>query len=218
MIILAITDIHGAYHVAESIMLKEQADVVILGGDLTNVGQVKEVEKAINRFRQHCKRILCIAGNMDLPTHDDWYLAEGMSINAHGMIVDDVGFFGVSGGPLSPLHTIYEIPESEIRLRADKGYAMVQQCRKKIFVPHPPPYGTKVDIIHAGYHVGSTAVREFIEDAKPDAVICGHIHEARGQDEIETTKIVNCGYGHHGYYAILTIDDEIKISNRQIPL
>jgi uncharacterized protein len=218
MKILAITDIHGAYNVAEKILQHEKADVVVLGGDLTNVGTVKEVESTIKKFREHCNRILCIAGNMDTEHHDDWYKAEGISINGKGIVIEGVGFFGVSGGPKSPLRTSYEITEEEILARSEAGYLMVKSCHRKIFVPHAPPYGTKLDIVHSGYHVGSTAVREFIELMKPDVVICGHIHEGRGYDTIEKTQIVNCGYGHHGYYAVINIEKDIHIYNKQFAL
>ena len=213
MKILALTDIHGSYATAEKIIQKESADVVILGGDLTNVGTVKEVENAVKKFLSTAKQLFCVAGNMDLPQHDDAFVQLGVSINARGVIIDDVGFFGVSAAPHSPLHTPYEISEQEIAERIEQGFVQVKQSRYKVFVPHAPPYGTKVDIVHAGFHVGSTAVREFIELHKPDIVICGHIHEARGQDTIEQTKIVNCGPTGKGYYAIIEIADNIIISN-----
>jgi Icc-related predicted phosphoesterase len=155
---------------------------------------------------------------MDLPQHDEWYSRAGISLNGNGVIVGDVGFFGVSGGPVSPLRTPYEITEDEILARSEAGFLMVKSCRRKVFVPHAPPYGTKLDIIHAGYHVGSTAVREFIEITQPDVAVCGHIHEARGQDAINHTKIVNCGHGHHGYYALINIGKDIHILNKQLAL
>ncbi|MFI5251545.1 MAG: metallophosphoesterase [Bacteroidota bacterium] len=218
MKILALTDIHGAYHIAEKILLHEKPDLLILGGDLTNAGTLKDVQGAVKELHNHCKKIFCVAGNMDLPHHDDWYTSEGISLNGTGMIIDDVGFFGVSAAPVSPLRTPYEITEEEILRRIETGYRMIQSCGRIILVSHPPPYGTKVDIVHAGYHVGSTAVREFIEEKKPDLVICGHIHEGRGYDTIEKTKIVNCGYGHNGYYALIDIGKDIQVNIRQFPL
>ncbi|MEK6571374.1 MAG: metallophosphoesterase [Bacteroidota bacterium] len=83
----------------------------------------------------------------------------------------------------------------------------------KVFVPHTPPLNTKVDKIFLGRHVGSTSVREFIEREQPDVVICGHIHEARGQDTIGRSKIVNCGSTSRGYFVVVEIGEEIKISN-----
>jgi Icc-related predicted phosphoesterase len=64
-----------------------------------------------------------------------------------------------------------------------------------------------------GTHVGSKSVRDFIEREQPDVVICGHIHEARGQDAIGRSKIVNCGPASKGYYAVIEIGEKILITN-----
>ncbi len=213
MKVLALTDIHGEYDLALTIIQKESADVVIIGGDLTTIGSVKEAEHALHQFRTSAMHVLCVAGNMDLPQHDDLFVKLGCSLNGRGTTIDGTGFFGVSAAPHSPLHTPYEISEEEIATRIAKGFEDVKNVAFKVFVPHAPPYGTKVDIIHAGFHVGSTAVREFIEDEQPDVVICGHIHEARGQDVLGKTKIVNCGTASHGYYSVINIQTKLSIKN-----
>jgi Icc-related predicted phosphoesterase len=216
MKILALTDIHAAYRKAEEIITKESPDVCIIGGDLTTVGTIKEAENALNNFRQLSQRLYCLAGNMDMPQHDDLYDRLRISLNAHGEIIDHIGFLGVSSAPISPLHTPYEITEEEIARRIHEGYKHVKDAKKKILVSHSPPYGTKLDITHSGIHVGSTALRDFIEDHQPDVVICGHIHEGRGQDAIENSRIVNCGAAKQGNYVIVEIlGDHIEIKNLQ---
>jgi uncharacterized protein len=216
MTIVALTDIHGAYNKAEDIIRKVSGDVVIIGGDLTTVGTVEEAENALKQFQKLSKYIFCIAGNMDLPQHDVLFNRFGVSLNCKGKIMGDVGFFGVSAAPHSPLLTPYEISEEEIMHCIKSGYTYVKHCRMKILVSHAPPYGTKVDIIHSGFHVGSTAVRDFIEEEKPDIVICGHIHEGRGQDTIGKTKIVNCGQAERGCYALIEVFHENQILNKQL--
>ena len=215
MKILALTDIHGSYKKAGEIIAKNPSDVVIIGGDLTTVGTVKEAEEALKKMQTLASRLLCVAGNMDLPAHDDLFARLGISLNGRGLKIDGIGFFGVSAAPISPLHTPYEISEAEIGKRSLSGYSQVKDCSVTIFVPHAPPYGTKVDILHSGIHVGSTAVRDFIEQEQPTVAVCGHIHEARGQDSLERTKIVNCGPAFTGCYATIEIDDSILIENRQ---
>ena len=215
MKILALTDIHGAYNKAEEIIKKESPDICIIGGDLTTVGSVKEVEMAVSNYQQLCPRLFCLAGNMDLAYHDDLFQRIGVSLNAQGIIIEHVGFFGVSSAPISPLHTPYEITEEEISRRIHDGYKLVKHAKRKILVSHAPPYGTKVDIAHSGIHVGSISVRDFIEDHQPDVVICGHIHEGRGQDSIQGCTIVNCGQASKGYYASIKIETTIEIKNYQ---
>lgn len=214
MKIVALTDIHGKYETASAIIGAEKPDVVVIGGDLTTVGSMREAADALDLFGRECGMILVVAGNMDLPEHDDMFFQMGCSINGRGRLVGDVGFFGVSGAPHSKLKTPYEISEERILSLARSGYADVREAPIKIFVPHAPPYGTKLDIIHLGIHVGSTSVREFIEDHSPDAVICGHIHEGRGTDSIDTTTIVNCGQASHGHYAIIETGATLKIENK----
>jgi Icc-related predicted phosphoesterase len=203
MKIVALTDIHGKYTEAASIIRAERPDAVVIGGDLTTVGSMKEASGALGLFRSECPELLVVAGNMDLPEHDDMFFQMGVSINGRGRMIGDTGFFGVSGAPHSKLKTPYEISEERILALARAGYHEVRGARVKIFVPHAPPYGTRVDIIHAGIHVGSTAVRDFVEDHPVDAVVCGHIHESRGMDTIGETRIVNCGLAGYGYYAFI---------------
>ncbi len=217
MRILALTDIHGAYGVMEEIARREEPDGIVIGGDLTTFGTVSEAEGALRAIAPLSALLLCVAGNMDSRRHDELFERLGLSINGSGVRHGDVGFFGVSGAPLSRLHTPYEIPEEEIAVRIRAGYAMVRDAPVKIFVPHAPPYGTRVDIVHAGYHVGSTAVREAVEDLQPAAVICGHIHEGRGVDVIDQSQIVNCGAAAHGYYAMITTGDRLRIELRHLP-
>lgn len=47
--------------------------------------------------------------------------------------------------------------------------------RKTICVMHAPPYGTGLDL--ADRHVGSRAIRQFIERHQPFVTLHGHIHE-----------------------------------------
>ena len=215
MHIAAFTDIHGAYSKVFRIIESESPDIVIIGGDLTTVGTVKEAEEAIGKFLKLTGKLFCVAGNMDLPYHDDLFVRLGVSINGRGIVFNDVGFFGVSAAPLSPLHTPYELSEDEIAGRIRNGYEHVRSSKTKIFVPHAPPYGTKVDIVHSGIHVGSTAVREFIEDTQPDVVICGHIHEGRGEDSLGISRIINCGSASQGHYCVVDLSPALRITAKR---
>ncbi len=43
---------------------------------------------------------------------------------------------------------------------------------------HVPPFNTKLDMLYDASHVGSKAVREFIEKFQPLLTLHGHIHES----------------------------------------
>jgi Icc-related predicted phosphoesterase len=135
----------------------------------------------------------------------------GVNINAKGIVVGEIGFFGVAGSPFTPMNTPYEISETEIARRANVGWQNIGAARWKIFVPHAPPKGTRLDKILMGKHVGSLAVREFVELHQPDVLVCGHIHESRGLDALGKTQMVNCGAAARGYYAVIEIADDVKI-------
>lgn len=213
MKILALTDIHGSYRKVEEILSKGSADLIVIGGDITSAGTPAEVERVIQAWKGFGWPLLAVAGNMDPPEIDETLEATGVSINGRGLKIGDVGFFGVSASPFSPLHTPYEISEEEIAKRINTGYRAVKDARVKVFVPHAPPHNTKVDKVLMGVHAGSKSVRDFIEREQPEVVICGHIHEARGQDVIGKSKVVNCGPAAKGYYVTVEIGEEIRITN-----
>ena len=216
MNILAFTDIHGATEKVERI-LKQESDfgAIILGGDLTTNGTVRQAQEAVVRFRRFGVPVFAVAGNMDHPETDIAFEEMGVSVNGRGMMLDHVGIFGVSASPFTPLHTPYEISEEEIALRAHSGWKDIQSAPTTIFVPHAPPANTRVDTLVSGNHVGSTAVRRFIELHQPTVVVCGHIHEARGIDTLGNSTIVNCGPASRGYYALVKIGKEVLIEMKE---
>lgn len=217
MKILALSDIHGANKVASEIIKREaDADVVVISGDLTTHGTRAEAIEAIGGFRVVVPRILAIAGNMDSPDIDAGYAAEGMGLDGTGVVFGDAGFFGVSGGPKSFLHTPFERTEDELLAVAEQGWTQVLTARRKIFVPHAPPHGTKLDEARMGIHVGSTAIRTFVEQRQPDLLICGHIHESLGEDTLGKTRMVNCGSVREGRYVVVEIREGISIFLRQL--
>ena len=214
MRIIAFTDIHGSFDTVEGILRREKDfDVVVIGGDLTTYGTSSQAEMAIRRFQAFGKPVLLVAGNMDPAPVEDAIVRMDVSIDGRGVVLGEVGFFGVSAAPFSPLNTPNEISEDEIRARADRGWKDVEPARWKIFVPHSPPKDTRLDRIYSGLHVGSTAVREFTLQNAPDVMICGHIHEARGRDSLGETSLVNCGQAGKGYYAVVNIDNEITVQS-----
>jgi Icc-related predicted phosphoesterase len=67
-----------------------------------------------------------------------------------------------------------------------------------VFVLHSPPHGTRCDVIHSGQHVGSRAIRRFVEARQPPLVLAGHIHESPRtsssyRDLVGRTTVVNPG-------------------------
>ncbi len=212
MKIVYVVDVHEDYAaVARAVNAAGTPDLLIVGGDITTAGTADEAALAVEAWLPLASRLLAVAGNMDSPATDARLASLGVSLDGHGVTLGDVGVFGVSAGPKSPLHTPYEITEEQIEVRIEAGFAEVKNCRVKIFCPHAPPRDTACDRIHSGLHVGSTAVRAFIERAQPDLVLCGHIHESRGEDRIGGTRVVNPGPVSAGHYAVVEIGEALTV-------
>ncbi len=67
-----------------------------------------------------------------------------------------------------------------------------------LYVLHSPPRDTHCDLIGARVHVGSRAIRTFVERRQPPLVLSGHIHESprvsgAWRDRIGRTVVVNPG-------------------------
>jgi len=67
-----------------------------------------------------------------------------------------------------------------------------------LYVLHSPPRDTACDQAGVRVHVGSRAIRAFVERLQPPLVLCGHIHESPGvsgawRDAIGRTVVVNPG-------------------------
>jgi hypothetical protein len=217
MKIFACSDVHGATGTVERALGNEPGlDAIVVAGDLTTHGTPEEAEDFLTALMRFGPPVLAVAGNMDPPLLEQTLTARNVSLNGTGVILGEVGFFGVSSCPPTPFRTPYEISEEEIMKRAESGWEAVRAAKRKIFVPHAPPAHTAVDRTWTGLHVGSTAVRDFIERRQPDLVLCGHIHEARGTDWLGKTLIVNCGAAGHGSYAIATIAESASAQLKEV--
>jgi Icc-related predicted phosphoesterase len=79
-----------------------------------------------------------------------------------------------------------------------EALASLAEVGSAVLVSHSPPRGTACDAIGARAHVGSRALRAFVERLAPRAVLSGHIHESPRvtgayRDRIGPTVIANPG-------------------------
>lgn len=207
-----LVDMHDRFEaVPEAIADIGAVDLLIVGGDITTGGSPDDAEAAIEQWRPLTPRLLALAGNMDSPAIDARLADLGVALDARGFAFGDVGVCGVSAAPLSPLQTPYELRDEELERRSKSAFAAVAGCRVRIFCPHAPPKGTVCDELPDGRHVGSVVVRSIVEREQPDLVLCGHIHEARGVDEIGPTRIVNPGPAAARHYAAVGVDGELSV-------
>ena len=79
-----------------------------------------------------------------------------------------------------------------------KNLKKLSNPKSTIYVIHAPPFNTKLDIIGSGIHVGSKAIRNFIEKEQPYLTLHGHIHESPSMsksyvDKVNKTICINLG-------------------------
>jgi hypothetical protein len=207
-----VVDVHDRFDAVPKAMdAIGQADLLVVGGDITTGGTPDEAARAVEGWRPLAPRVVALAGNMDSPAIDARLVELGVSIDGRGVVLGEVGVFGVSAAPRSPLHTPYELDDDELRRRIEAGFDAVRDCRVRIFCPHAPPEGTACDRLRSGQHVGSKAIRAFVEREQPDIVLCGHIHESRGVDRIGKTQIANPGPVASGHYAVVEIGEDVTV-------
>jgi Icc-related predicted phosphoesterase len=81
---------------------------------------------------------------------------------------------------------------------------------KTVYVIHSPPYGTNLDQVHRG-HVGSKAVRSFVEQKQPYLTLYGHIHETvevsgEFSERMGKTYCFTSGNHNRGPLSVLVFD------------
>jgi hypothetical protein len=214
MKLLGITDLHGDYPALDRI-LKDAGpvDVILLGGDITHFGTPNAAESIVRYVQPSARQVLAVAGNCDSAAIDQRLAELGVSLFHRGVVLDGVGFYGVSAMPPWGGH-MYELTEAEIAATLQAGREQLGEPLREVLLSHPPPHATRLDRTYRGEHVGSRAVRRFIEETHPALVLCGHIHEARGVDTLGVTTVVNCGHARRGQYAVVEVSASIQVELR----
>ena len=104
MRIAYVVDVHDRFDaVGEALEALGEVDVLLVGGDLTNLGTADDAERAIELWRPLAPQLFALAGNMGSPAIDERLVDLGVSLDGRGVVVEGVGFAGVSAAPLSPL-------------------------------------------------------------------------------------------------------------------
>lgn len=94
--------------------------------------------------------------------------------------------------------TLEEIERRETVQESLAALAKLSPPRRTVYVLHAPPWRTKLDQLFDRTHVGSAAVRKFIEKHRPPVTLHGHIHESplvsgSISDTIGETLVLNPG-------------------------
>jgi len=186
--VLAFSDVHGDQLLIDKIkQAAKDCDLVICCGDITPAhGKTIDVGRRIGKLGP---RVLAVPGNFELPNDMSIVCKELGWTDLHGknFEINNIMFAGCGGGNTGPFHTPYELSEEEFNELLDK----LDTSKRFILVTHCPPRGF-VDQPKEGLHVGSEAIRNFVEEKHPMLQFCGHIHESGGKEaNVDNTRIIN---------------------------
>lgn len=218
MRIIAFGDVHMSARMCRQIPGISSADLLIATGDLTNYGKKEDAKSVLEELLSINSRLLALIGNLDNFEINDYL--EQLDLNLHGqarLVQGKICVIGAGGSNITPFQTPTEFSESEISENLMRGYTQgmeyialatpLHRCKiPMILISHAPPRGTRVDRLRNGRHVGSTAVRSFIEKYQPELCITGHIHEARGEDILGKTRILNPGMLQQGGWVDISLN------------
>ena len=209
MRIVALTDIHGEPAFVRGIREElSAADLVIICGDITHFGGRPEAESVLSEVEAYTVKIAGVAGNCDHPGVNEYLLERGYDIETAPRRIGGYGLIGVGRSLPTPGPTPSIRSEEELRRVAERGFALLgtDPPVPAILVSHQPPYGTALDKVALGIHVGSRAIKAVIERHRPVLCLTGHLHESRGEETFAGCRMVNPGPFAKGWYASIDLD------------
>jgi Icc-related predicted phosphoesterase len=226
---LFLTDIHGRADRGAKILRQEMpCDLVLIGGDLTQWGGAAEAREVLAPLLAECGEntaIWAVAGNLDYAGVREYLAERGLDIHGRAVASRGVTVMGLGASNPTPMHTPWELGEEELSRLLEKAWAEATrkaQAGPLILMSHTPPHRTKLDRILFGAHVGSSAVRAFLERhslaGHPIALcLCGHIHESAGEDQVAGAACVNPGAVADGKYCIVETEvNGLNVSRRKL--
>jgi uncharacterized protein len=178
-------------------------------------------------------RVFVCPGNDDEASIDPVLEGSTRLELAEGRVIDVDGYQLLSTGwsNVTPWRTYREEEEPQL---AERLKAMVSAAsgppERLVFNFHCPPANTALDEApkltedlmatgHETRHVGSTAVREVIEEARPLLSLHGHIHESRGAVRLGKTLSINPGSSYEQGMlqgAVVDLDGRGKIKHYRL--
>ena len=205
MKIIGITDIHGDMNAIKKISEEiVSADLVLIAGDITHFGTAGDAEKIIAEFMNLNSSILTVPGNCDDKSVAGYLESLGISTDRKTITIKSLNLtiLGMGGSVSTPVRTPNTSSEEEYMSFLEKTETLPD-----ILLIHQPPYNTAADMVMGLKHVGSPAVRSFIDRSQPSLCLCGHIHESSGSAIYGKTLVVNPGPFKNGFYSVLTTDE-----------
>jgi uncharacterized protein len=183
--------------------VRDQADLLVVAGDLTNYGQPSEMEPLVNVLVRLRIPIVAVLGNHDYESDRQGELMKMMSeegikvLDGTGYERDGIGFAGTKGfvgGFGRGVLTSFGEPEIKTFVRASIDEAMkleraMSQLRtdKRVVVLHYAPIAATVagEVPEIVPYLGTSRLAEVVDRHGADLIVHGHAHH--GSLEGKTT-------------------------------
>lgn len=189
MKILAFVDLHGSFSAIQELEKKaEKADLLVCAGDISIFEQ--NLDRILHELSKIGKPLLMIHGN-----HETEELLKKECIKfenikfIHKKRFDfkNYIFLGYGGGGFS-------VVDPDFERFAEAQRKKLKESDNVVLITHAPPYKTNVDKIGKDHH-GNKSIADFIKKVDINLVICGHLHENMGKEDlIGKTRIINPGH------------------------
>lgn len=189
--LLLFSDVHSDLDACRRLVDRApEADVVVGAGDFCVAR--RNLEATIDVLSDIEVPTVLVPGNSEsdeelVTACEEWPSAH--VLHGEGLHLAGLPFYGIGGGiPVTPFG-----PWSYDFTEADAEDLLADCPEDGILVSHSPPANV-VDRDSRGRHLGSTAIREAIEENTPMLTVCGHIHGSWGeQATLGPTTVINAG-------------------------
>lgn len=198
MRIVAISDNHGySLNQIDNKLGLPDGDILVHAGDFTDRGEIAYISRFVESVKDYdYDEVIVIAGNHDFCFQNDLqYRAEELIeeeciyLRNDSVTVDGVKFHGTPWsckfGNWAFMGGIDKLSRQYERIDDDTD----------VIISHTPPHDILDEVKYTRPdetpHVGSKALKKRIESVEPELVVCGHIHEAYGDSEVDGIKYIN---------------------------
>ncbi len=202
---IVLSDIHGRADATDwirQLVSENSADALLVLGDISHFGPLTYIEGFLTNLNLP---VYAIPGNCDPPGTLEVIRRTATALHLTRIDISERVFVGVGGSNPTIFDTPFELSEDELDASLEPLMEGVD-----ILITHAPPYGIN-DTTPSGQHVGSTALRRLVDLYRPELVLSGHIHEARGIVEVGGIKYMNPGAARDGLAGLMDIDDDIHL-------
>lgn len=179
--------------------VRDEADLLVLAGDLTNYGKISEMESLLNALMRLRVPIVAVLGNHDYESGQEEELmrmmtAEGIKVlDGTGYEREGVGFAGTKGflggfgrGVLTAFgeREVKAFVQASIdeTLKLERALSLLRTERRVVVVHYAPiPHTVQGEPSEIFPYLGTSRLAEVVDRNGANLILHGHAHHGRGE-------------------------------------